>query len=120
MTVRKVLVVEDSAPQLKNLEDIVLEAGCTVITATSGREAIEQTKSGMPDLILMDIVMDDMDGYSACREILKDESTKHIPVVFVTTKNNKADRMWAERQGGKDMISKPYTKEQIFEQINRY
>jgi twitching motility two-component system response regulator PilH len=68
----------------------------------------------------MDIVMDRMDGYQACRELNQSTKTKDIPVVFVTSKNQKADRMWAEMQGGKALVSKPYTADQILEQISRF
>ena len=120
MTARKVLVVDDSSTQLLALKDIVREAGCSVSMASSGTEAVTKAKSEQPDLIFMDIIMDDMDGYKACRTLMSDPDTKEIPVVFVSTKHQKADRIWAERQGGRDLITKPYSKEQILEQIERY
>lgn len=120
MAIKKVLVVDDSPPDLLNLQKIVSDAGYLVMTATSGQEAISKARSEVPDLIFMDIVMDRMDGYQACRQLTQDDKTKNIPVVFVTSKNQKADRMWAEMQGGKALISKPYTRDQILEQINRF
>ena len=59
-------------------------------------------------MVFMDIVMDDLDGYGACREITRDEETQDIPVVFVSTKDQRADRIWAEKQGAKDLITKPF------------
>ncbi len=120
MAVKKVLVVDDSTADLLNLQKIISDAGYLVITATSGQESIDKAKSESPDIIFMDIVMDSMDGYQACRELTQDEKTKDIPVVFVTSKNQKADRMWAEMQGGKALITKPYTPDQILEQITRF
>ena len=64
----------------------------------------------------MDIIMPDMDGYEACRELNNDDRTKHIPVVFVTGKDQKADRIWAQMQGGKAYITKPYDADQIVDQ----
>lgn len=117
MAINKVLLVDDSPMDLANIRGIVADAGYSVITATTGIEAIEVAKNELPDLIFMDIVMDGADGYDACREISQNGETKSIPVVFVTSKNQKADRVWAELQGGKAFITKPYTPEQILDQI---
>ncbi len=117
MAINKVLLVDDSPMDLANIRSIVSDAGYSVITATTGLEAIEVAKNELPDLIFMDIVMEGADGYDACREISQNGDTKNIPVVFVTSKNQKADRVWAELQGGKAFITKPYTPEQILDQI---
>ncbi len=117
MSTKKVLIVDDVSADLLNLKNVVSKANLSVVTATSGKEAVSKAKSEKPDLIFMDIVMDDMDGYSACREIKKDAETENIPVIFVSSKNQKVDQMWAKKQGGKALVSKPYTEEQILEQI---
>lgn len=118
MAINKVLLVDDSPMDLANIRGIVADAGYSVLTATTGNEAIELAKSELPDLIFMDIVMEGSDGYVACREINKDGDTSGIPVVFVTSKNQKVDRVWAELQGGKAFITKPFTPEQILDQIS--
>jgi twitching motility two-component system response regulator PilH len=71
-------------------------------------------------MVFMDIVMDDLDGYGACREITRDAETSDIPVVFVSTKNQRADRIWAEKQGAKALISKPVDSAVIVENLNLY
>jgi len=118
MAITKVLVVDDSPIDIAFLTDIVSNAGYVVITAMSGQEAINKAKSEAPDLIFMDVIMQGTDGFEACRSIVKDETTKNIPIVFVTGKNQKADKVWAELQGGKALIGKPYTADQIVDQIN--
>jgi twitching motility two-component system response regulator PilH len=120
MPIKKVLVVDDSQVDRLNIQNIVSDAGYTVIAAASGQEAIEKATAEKPDLIFMDVVMQQMDGYQACREITHNEGTKDIPIVFVTSKGQKADRMWAEMQGGKALVQKPYTPDQIIEQINKF
>lgn len=120
MAVNKVLVVDDSPAHLENLKNVVSDAGCRVIVATSGKEAVERTKADKPDLVLMDIVMDDMDGYGACREIMADPETKDIPVVFVSTKKSRADKLWAEKQGARDLISKPFKDEDILAVLKKF
>lgn len=117
MKARKVLVVDDSPVDLANITNIVTEAGCVVIGATNGDDAIKKAKSEQPDLIFLDIVMPNMDGYATCRTLAGDSATKDIPIVFVTSKNQKADRLWAQMQGGKAFITKPYTPDAIIDQL---
>ena len=93
--------------------DVEVELG-----AGDGEAGVEMAGRLMPDLILMDVVMDDVDGFEACRTITSDRETGKIPVVFVTSKNQKADRVWGELQGGRGMISKPYSREQILDTIS--
>lgn len=118
MAICKIFIVDDSPVELQNLKKIIANAGYTVVTASSGKEAVTKAKADRPDLIFMDVIMEDADGFQACRSISKDNDTKNIPVVFVTSKNQKADRVWAELQGGKGYITKPYTPDQILSQIN--
>ncbi len=113
MSVTKVLIVDDSPVDLAHLKTIIEDAGYQVVTATNGQDAHAKAKTCRPDVILMDVVMEGVDGFEACRNITRDRATADIPVVFVTSKNQKADKVWGELQGGKGMISKPYTPEQI-------
>lgn len=118
MPASTVLVVDDSPVELQNLKMIVEDAGYKVVTARNGREALEKAKSFRPDVILMDVVMDGVDGFEACRNITNGESTQNIPVYFVTSKNQKVDQIWGELQGGKGMISKPYSPDDILNTIS--
>ena len=120
MTINKVLVVDDSPADLTNIKNIVSEAGFTVVSATTGKEALEKAQTEKPDLIFLDIIMPDMDGYAACRQLVRDDSTKDIPVVFVTSKGQKADRLWAQMQGGKAFVTKPYSPDQIIDQLKAF
>ncbi len=113
----KILVVDDAKPDLMNLEKIVSSAGHLVITANSGEQAVERAKSEKPDLIFMDVNMTQVDGFAATRTLKGDVATKAIPVVFVTSKDQKADRAWAQMLGARGFISKPYTPDQILEQL---
>ncbi|EDY85794.1 response regulator receiver domain protein [gamma proteobacterium HTCC5015] len=117
MDIKKVLVVDDSEADLGYIQTIVKDAGYETITAVSGSEAIRIAKSQKPDLIFMDIIMDGTDGYEACRTLHRDPETKDIPVIFVSSKNQKADRIWAELQGGKGYVTKPAEPDQLMDQI---
>jgi twitching motility two-component system response regulator PilH len=118
MTVKRILAVDDSRADLANIEDILKGARYEVFEAGSGREAIDKARALKPDLIFMDVMMSEMDGFQATREILKDPALKHIPVVFVTSKCNKADRVWAQMVGGKALVCKPYTADEILRQAD--
>ena len=120
MAMTKVLVCDDSATDLMNIKNIVEAAGCMPITATSGAEVLDKAKVEKPDLIFLDIIMPEMDGFEACRKLHDDPSTKDIPVIFVTSKHQKADRVWAQMQGASDFISKPYTPDQIASKIKNF
>jgi twitching motility two-component system response regulator PilH len=110
---KKVLVVDDSQVDLKNLERIVSDAGAMVITASSGNEALSKAREVKPELILMDVNMPGLDGFSTARQLGADPVTKGIPVVFVTSKGQKADRVFAQMLGAKGYVTKPYAAQDI-------
>ena len=113
----KALVVDDLATERERLAGILREAGWQVETACSGVEAIERAHSVRPNIVFMDIVMPEMDGFEACRRLATDPQTKAIPVVFVSTKSQRADQVWARMQGGRDLIGKPYTSAQVLDAL---
>lgn len=117
---KKILVVDDESVGQIALKNIISQLGYIVICASSGIEAIDIAKKEKPQIIFMDIVMDGMDGYSACRELHNNTETCDIPVIFVSSKNQKADHVWAKKQGGRALISKPFKADQIIEQIALY
>lgn len=117
MRIKKILVVDDSPTDLTHIQSIVADTGCMVLTASSGQEALDKARIDKPDLIFLDIIMPDHDGFGTCRKLTSDSDTKGIPVVFVTSKNQKADRLWAQMQGAKGYITKPYAADAIIDQI---
>ena len=120
MAINKILVVDDVATDRMYLREILTDAGYQVITAASGKEALNLASSDKPDLIFLDIVMDDMDGYQACRKLTSGEATKHIPVVMVSTNKQKVDKIWAQKQGARAYVTKPYTNDDITNQIQKF
>jgi twitching motility two-component system response regulator PilH len=106
---KRILVVDDSTVELKNLERIVADAGAMVTTASSGTEALAKAKESRPDLIMLDVNMPGLDGFSTARQLAADPATKGIPVVFVTSKDQKADRVFAQMLGARGYVTKPYT-----------
>ncbi len=114
---KKVLIVDDSPVDTQNLVRIFSDAGWSVISVTNGSEAVAKAKVELPDLIMMDVNMPGLDGFSAARQITSNPETKGIPVVFVTSKDQKADRIFAQMLGAKGYVTKPYTPSQILSTI---
>ncbi|MBP7661459.1 MAG: response regulator, partial [Burkholderiaceae bacterium] len=90
-----ILVVDDVATERERMLGILQTAGWRVRTAMSGAQALEAARLDPPGLIFMDIVMPGMDGFEACRRLAEHPSTRSIPVVFVSTKAQRADQVWA-------------------------
>lgn len=119
MTIRKILIVDDAKSDQMNLEKIVSAAGYMSSLAENGEQAVIKARAESPDLIFMDVNMAVMDGFQATRTLSSAPETKQIPVVLVTSKNQKADKIWGQMLGVKGYITKPYTSEQILDVIKQ-
>lgn len=114
----RVLIVDDSPSQLIGLKRITEKLGHEVITAEDGAAGVEAAKRELPDLILMDVVMPNLNGFQATRTLAKDPRTSHIPVILVTTKDQETDRVWGMRQGAKTYVTKPINEGELTRAIN--
>jgi twitching motility two-component system response regulator PilH len=117
MPIKNILVVDDSPTDRQHISDLLTKSGYKVTTANSAEEAFAKVKQAAPDLVLMDVVMPGQNGYQATRQLTKDESTKHIPVIIVTTKGQETDRLWGMRQGARDYIVKPVAQADLLAKI---
>ena len=111
------LIVDDSPSQLMGIRRIVEKLGHEALTAEDGAAGVELAKKELPDLILMDVVMPNLNGFQATRSISREPTTKHIPVILVTTKDQETDRMWGMRQGARAYLTKPFSEEELAEVI---
>ena len=118
MASQKILVVDDSLAQRLVLNALLSKAGHTVIMANDGEEGVAKAKSELPDLIIMDIVMPGLNGFQATRAITNDETTWHIPVILLTSKDMDSDRVWALRQGATAFMNKPLNHVALLELVN--
>ena len=116
----RILIVDDSPSQLMGIRRIVEKLGHDALTAEDGAAGVEAAKREIPDLILMDVVMPNLNGFQATRSITREATTKHIPVILVTTKDQDTDRMWGLRQGAKAYITKPFSETELSELIAQY
>lgn len=115
--IRKILIADDSNTERLNLSRILQAAGYQVIAAHSGNEAKALAESQRPDLIMLDIIMDDGDGYQACRTLKRNPLTQAIPIIMISSKSNAVDQQWAEKLGANAYIIKPYKDEDILQRI---
>ena len=113
----RILIVDDSPSQLMGIRRIVEKLGHEALTAEDGAAGVELAKKELPDLILMDVVMPNLNGFQATRSISREPTTKHIPVILVTTKDQETDRMWGMRQGARAYLTKPFSEEELSEVI---
>jgi twitching motility two-component system response regulator PilH len=109
----RILIVDDSPSQLMGIRRIVEKLGHEALTAEDGAAGVELAKKELPDLILMDVVMPNLNGFQATRSISREPTTKHIPVILVTTKDQDTDRMWGMRQGARAYLTKPFSEEEL-------
>ncbi len=109
----KILVVDDSPLEMARFREILGKHGFEVIEAFNGEEGCAKAVEYLPDVILMDIVMPEMNGFQATRKITRDEATAHIPVIIVSTKDQETDRVWGKRQGAREYLVKPINEDEL-------
>jgi twitching motility two-component system response regulator PilH len=115
----RILIVDDSPSQLLGIQRIVEKLGHESLTAEDGAAGVEVAKRELPDMVLMDVVMPNLNGFQATRTLSREATTKHIPVILVTTKDQDTDRMWGLRQGAKAYLTKPFSEDELAEVIER-
>ena len=104
---KKVLLVDDSTTVLMMEKMILAKGPFEVVTARDGVEAVAMARAEQPDVILLDVMMPNMDGLSACATIRTDAATAHIPIVMVTTRGEEQNIETAFRNGCTDYVTKP-------------
>jgi len=115
-----VLIVDDSAMNLKLAGDLLVVAGFRTLTAGSGEEAVALAAERLPDLILMDLRLPDMDGADAARLLARDVRTASIPVVALTSVALEEASAWLADAGFADYIEKPIDVETFPQLVRRY
>ncbi len=120
MIKNKILIVEDEESLLK-LESILLTSrGYEVVVASNGRQALEAVKNDNPDLVLLDIMLPELDGFEVCRQIKTNPDTEAIPVIMVTAKKTGDDMTRGEQVGADWYITKPFKSAMVLETIQRF
>jgi signal transduction histidine kinase len=112
----KILVVDDIPENVRLLEAVLTPRGYEVVPATSGAQALELVRSERPDLVLLDVVMPGMDGYTVCRTLREDEETAVLPVIMVTSSVG-PEKTKAIEAGADDFIPKPFNHGELLTRV---
>ncbi len=115
----KILVIEDNPFQRTIIAKFLSNNKFNVTVANDGADALEKINSNYPDLVLLDIVMPQYNGYEVCRRIKSNPKTKDVLVVFCSSKVTDADRYWGIRQGADAYLSKPFQPGELLITIRR-
>ncbi|GAB5535929.1 MAG: hypothetical protein Rubg2KO_21780 [Rubricoccaceae bacterium] len=115
-----VLVVDDMPDNVAVLFDHLSRSGFKVLAAESGPSALMQTKHAQPDLVLLDVMMPDLDGFEVCRRLKRHPETAHIPVLFMTALADADDKVRGFEAGGVDYITKPFQHEEVLARVTTH
>ena len=113
----KILVVDDTPVNVKLLADLLGAKGYAVLTAGSGKEALQKIDAERPDLVLLDVMMPEMDGYETARSIRAMTRFEHLPIISLTAKAMRGDREKCIAAGASDYITKPVDMDQLLSQM---
>lgn len=113
----QVLVVDDSRTQLYAIERMLKSVGVRTLIAENGKQGILMARHKLPDLILMDIVMPEINGFQATRYLTRQAETQHIPIIIISGSDQESDKAWGLRLGAKDYLSKPVNKDLLMSKI---
>ncbi len=122
MVVKKslVLAVDDKPTNLQFLGKLLSDNGYEVAMAQSGQQALNFVKKDEPDLILLDIMMPEMDGYEVCERLKNEFNSRHIPVIFLTAKTDAEDVVKGFDVGGVDYVTKPFNSAELLARIRTH
>lgn len=115
-----ILIVDDNAENLRLLSQMLAREGYRFRVASTGRRALESVQANPPDLILLDIMMPEMDGYTVCEKLKADPETRDIPVLFVSALDGTWDKVKAFSVGGVDYVSKPFEVAEVLARIETH
>lgn len=116
----KVMVIDDSKTIRRTAESLLKKAGCEVLTATDGFEALAMIADSRPDVIFVDIMMPRLDGYQTCALIKNNAEFKHTPVIMLSSKDGLFDRARGRIVGSEQYLTKPFTKNELLDAIRQY
>lgn len=117
---KKVLVVDDSQAEVRLIQNFLQQGGfhsVGISDPTKIEEAIEEER---PNVILLDVVMPQRNGFQACRELKSQDTYSKIPVILVTSRTAPSDRYWGEQQGANGYVAKPFTPEELLDAVKRF
>jgi DNA-binding NtrC family response regulator len=121
VTAARILVVDDTPTNVKLLADLLSVNGFEVVTAGSGREGLERAGAAPPpDLVLLDVMMPDLDGFAVCERLKANDATRDVPVIFLTALQETLDKVRAFSAGGVDYLAKPFEPRELLARVGTH
>jgi len=118
--VTKVLVVDDSQAEVRLMQSMLQEGGFASVGISDPTKIEETIEEERPNVILLDVVMLQRNGFQVCRELKSQDNYSRIPVILVTSKTAPSDRYWGEQQGANGYVAKPFTPEELINAVKRF
>lgn len=120
MTKKCILIVDDNPTNISLLEEILTENGYQVLAASNGSKALKVVERRSPDLILLDVMMPNIDGYEVCRQLKLDSKTQRIPIIFLSALGEPINKIEGFKVGGVDYITKPFNMEELLSRVGTH
>lgn len=117
---KKILIVDDSPAEVKLMQSVLGKAGYESVAINDPMRIEQMIESEHPQLILLDVVMPQRNGFQACRELKGNAEYSRIPVVMISSKSMESDRFWAKQQGADGYVSKPFTSEELLGVVGKF
>ncbi|HME12234.1 MAG TPA: response regulator [Candidatus Acidoferrum sp.] len=117
---KKVLIVDDSPAQVKLIHGLLEREGYAPIDLNDPRRVEETIAAEHPELVLLDVVMPERNGFQVCRELKASSEFGSIPVILVSSKDTPSDRYWGQQQGADGYVTKPFTREDLLRAVRRF
>ncbi len=115
-----ILIVDDMPKNIQVAMNILRDEGYKMLFAQSGKKAFDVIKENNIDLILLDVMMPDLDGFEVCKILKQDENTKDIPIIFLSGKDSSSDIEKAYELGGSDYVVKPFINIELITKVSTY
>lgn len=117
---KKVLVVDDSPAEIRLLQTVLQQGGFQSVGISDPTKIEATIDEERPNVILLDVVMPQRNGFQVCRDLKNEERYSNIPVILVTSKTTPSDRYWGEQQGANAFVAKPFTPDELLSTVKRF
>jgi len=117
---KKILIIDDVYSELQLMQNVLAPLGYEIITAMTGEEGEKKIHDENPDVVVLDVILPDKNGFQVCRDVKANDMTKDIPIILVSSKDQDSDRFWGKKQGADDYLTKPFSPKELLDLVNKY
>ena len=117
---KKILIVDDSPAEVKLMQGLLEREGYWPVGLNDSTRVEETITAERPNVILLDVVMPNRNGFQICRDLKGNADFSSIPVILVTSKDTASDKYWGQQQGADGYVTKPFTREELLRAVRRF